>query len=376
MSDVPGPGGGPADPPEYTKYRARPAFLRRPGRGAIADLRQPAPGSGGPRAPHRRRRGLLRLRRPGGPLSWRRVVVWLVLATIAWVALSFVLFVLSAQIQAGKVSDETKAALDDGGYPLTSPTNILVLGSDQRSEKTKEPGASTTGPSRSDSILLLRIGAGHSGRLSIARDTVVDIPGHGRGKVNSAYAYGGAPLAIQTIRAYLGVEIHHVVEVDFENFPKLINALGGITYRGGCVVSRINGGARNGGYTLRLRRGDSHLNGEQALALARTRKNECAPNEDDLTRARRQQKVLAAMKDKLATPGGVFGIPHGSFYRLPLVGWRAPRAFTSDMGGLELSGVFGAMAVGGSAETHVLGTPSGIVPEAMKDAAVQGFLGS
>ncbi len=45
--------------------------------------------------------------------------------------------------------------------------------------------------------------------------------------------------------------------------------MGGITYRGGCVVSRINGGFRNGGYTLRLRAGKTHIDGKQALALVR-----------------------------------------------------------------------------------------------------------
>lgn len=360
MSDAPGPGGAPEAPPEYTKYRARPAFLRR-GDGAISAA--PRPAGDQPRGPRRR-------------VPWARVLAWLLTAVVAWISLSLVLFLVSAQIQAGGVSDETKAALDDAGYPLTSVNNVLVLGSDQRPAGSKEPGASTQGPSRSDSILLLRVGDGHSGRLSVARDTIVDIPGHGRGKVNAAYAYGGAALSIETLRQYLGIEINHVIEVDFERFPGLIDALGGITYRGGCVVSRINGGAANGGTTLRLRNGKSHLDGDEALALARTRKNECAPNESDLTRARRQQKVLAAMKDKLTTPGGLLGIPHGSFYRLPLVGWRAPRAFRSDMNGFELLGVFGALAAGGSPTTSVLGTPSGVVPDALRDVAVERFLES
>ena len=107
---------------------------------------------------------------------------------------------------------------------------------------TKEPGASTSGPSRSDSIMLLRVGGGHNGRLSIARDTVVDIPGHGESKINAAYAYGGAPLAIKTVKQYLGVEVNHVIEVNFDRFPGLIDALGGVTYTGECVVSKINGG--------------------------------------------------------------------------------------------------------------------------------------
>jgi LCP family protein required for cell wall assembly len=350
-------------PPSYTKYRTRPRLLPRRGGDAIADLRAGDPGV---RSTHGGRK----------PWTWQRALKWFGVAVVGWVGLSIVLFFLSAAIQSGKASDATKAALDDAGYPLTSVNNVLVLGSDQRAAGTKEPGASTSGPSRSDSIMLLRIGGGHNSRLSIARDTVVDIPGHGRSKINAAYAYGGAALAIQTVKQYLGVEVNHVIEVNFARFPGLINALGGVTYEGNCVLSRINGGTRNGGYTLRLKKGKTHINGNQALALARTRKNICRPNETDLDRAKRQQFLITAMKSKLASPGGMFGIPHGAFYRLPLVGWRIPRAFTSDMGGFTLSGVFAAMGLGGNPTTQVLGTLSGEVPQAQKDAAVRRFLKS
>jgi LCP family protein required for cell wall assembly len=360
MSDV--PADAPEEPPQYTKYRARPRLLPSRGGDAIADLRRGSRGGGGPR---RRRRW-----------SWQRALKWLALAIVGWLVLSVVLFFVSAAIQSGHVSDETKAALDDSGYPLTSANNILVLGSDQRSKGTKEPGASTTGPSRSDSIMLLRVGGGHNARLSIARDTLVDIPGHGRSKINAAYAYGGAALAIQTVRQYLGVEVNHVIEVKFDRFPGLINSLGGVEYHGGCVVSKINGGKRNGGYTLRLKRGSTHIDGDQALALARTRKNLCNPAENDLNRAKRQQQLISAMKDRLTTPGGLLGIPNGAFYRLPLVAWNTPRAFQSDMGGFTLSGVFAAMAVAGSPETQVLGTLTGVVPEEQKQAAVRRFLKS
>src|SRR5690606_24554471 len=128
-----------------------------------------------------------------GPLSLGRIVKWAVLAAIAWVALSFVLFLVSATLfQEGKAD----AALGGGGFPLTSPTTVLVLGSDQRSSSTAEPGSSTSGPSRSDTMMLLRTGGGASARLSIPRDTVVDIPGHGRNKINAAYALGGSELAV------------------------------------------------------------------------------------------------------------------------------------------------------------------------------------
>ena len=97
------------------------------------------------------------------------------------------------------------------------------------------------------------------------------------------------------------------------------------------MISRINGGSRNGGYTLRLNPGKNHLDGKQALALARTRKNECNPAENDLTRARRQQKILGAIKSRLLSPA--------TFLRLPFVSWQAPKAIRSDMAGPDLLGL-------------------------------------
>ena len=214
--------------------------------------------------------------------------------------------------------------------------------------------------------MLMRVGGGANSRLSIARDTVVDIPGHGRNKINAAFAFGGTALAIQTVEAYTGVDVNHVVVVSFADFPDLIDAMGGITYRGGCVVSYINGGFRNGGYTLRLKAGKSHIDGKQALALARTRKNACNRKEDDLTRARRQQKVVSAMKRRLLSPF--------AFVRLPLIAWAAPKSLRSDMSGPTLLGLFGALTFSGSPQTEVLGTVSGQVPDSVRQAKVRRFL--
>ena len=351
----------PAGRPEYRVYRSRkPLFSRRAGgdRDGLGRLRADAsqqPGGG----PGRGRRP--RLRKPSG---WR-VVRWLLGAIVVWIVFSALVFLVSAQIQQGKVS-EANDLLGGAGYPLTSANNILVLGSDVRDEETAEPGAQTSGNGRSDSILLLRIGGGANSRMSIARDTIVDIPGGGRGKINAAYSIGGPALAVQTIEQFTGIDIHHLMIVSFEDFPDLIDAMGGITYRGGCVVSRINGGFRNGGYTLRLKAGKTHIDGRQALALARTRKNLCNRNEDDLTRARRQQKIVAAMKRRLLSPM--------AFVRLPLISWNLPKALRSDMSGPTLLGVFGALSVVGSPTTEVLGTVSGRIPEGVKQAKVRRFL--
>ena len=348
----------PEQPPEYTKYRTRPRLFRR-GDDAILKTRLPTPDGAPPSAPPERRR----LRR----LTPRRAILIVVLTLVGWVAISVLLFLVSAQIEQGSFSDEVDAQLGGAGYPLWSPNTILVLGSDQRGEGTAEPGASTSGPSRSDSILLLRVGGGANSRLSIARDTLVDIPGHGRQKINAAYAFGGAALAIRTVERYTGVDVNHLIEVSFDDFPDLVDAMGGITYRGGCVVSRVNGGYSNGGVTVRIRAGvPKHLNGDQALALARTRKNACNPNENDLTRARRQQRIIAAMKSRTLSPAG--------FIRLPWISWHAPKTFHTDMSGPTLAGVVAALAVSGTPTTHVLGTLSGNVPDSMRRTQVERFL--
>ena len=370
------------DPPEYTVYRSRPRWFRGRDDGRFDGGRDGAAGEPPPYKVHRSGRGLrLPWRRRDGErrkLTVGRVVGWLALAVSAWLLVSLVVFLISAQIQSAKISDAAEAALSGGGFTLTSPNTILVLGGDARPPGSKEPGATTIGqgPARSDSMLLLRVGGGKNATLSILRDTVVDIPGHGRDKINAAYAIGGPALSIKTVESFLGIEVNHLVEVNFENFPELIDALGGVDYTGECVVSKINGGTRNGGYTLRLKRGTHELNGKQALALARTRKNECRPTEDDRARVRRQQKIINAIKGKVTS--------FETFIRLPWVSWAAPQAVRSDMSGVSLLGLVGAEMIGGSGRRNVL-RPSGAttlpdggagltVDEATKAQAVEQFL--
>jgi LCP family protein required for cell wall assembly len=356
---------GPEPPPSYTKYRSRPSLLDR-------FLRREE-GSRAAGTPTRRdggRRRWLPRRRSGTPqrgITWKRVARWVALAAVAWIGVSLLLFLLSAQIEQGKIDDATEEALDPGPFPLTGASTILVLGSDTRSEDTDEPGSSTTGNGRSDSILLMRVGGSANSRLSIARDTMVDIPEHGRQKINNAYAIGGADLAIRTIKQYLGIEVNHVIEVSFSEFPELIDAMGGIDYKGGCVRAKVNGGARNGGVTLRIPKDEEvHLNGKKALALARVRNNDCVRTETDLDRAARQQKIVGAMKSR------AIGI-HG-FLRAPWIAWQAPKTLRSDMSGPTLMSVFANLSVRGTPESAVLGTLSGEVPEDVKRRRVEKFL--
>jgi LCP family protein required for cell wall assembly len=360
--------------PKYTRYRARPRLpfptrserprARERGRerpaGVAQAPRAPAGGGGAqageaapaPGAVRRRRRARAIPRPRVWPLTRGRVAALVLALVFAWLGLSLLLFLISSHFERTAPPADVARALDPAGYPLTSANNILVLGSDRRPKGSKEPGANTSGPSRSDSIMLIRTGGGHAARLSIPRDTVVEIPGHGLQKINAAYAFGGPALSIEVIKRYLGVPINHLVEVNFEDFPQLIDAMGGVDYRGDCVVSRIDGGFRRGGYTLRLHRGTNHLDGKAALALARTRENLCRPHETDLQRAEHQQELFSAMRSRL--------LSFGSFIRLPLIAWNAPPAIISDMSGETLLGLFAALGTSGTPPTRILKPSGGI----------------
>ncbi len=363
------------DRPQYTRYRARRRLLGRREQELGRSTRSPLlPG----RKPGERRRG-------GGVLVWerwrrrvtpRRIVLSLLALVFGWIALSLLLFLISSHFERTSPPANVATVLDPAGYPLTSANNILVLGSDRRQKNSKEPQAETSGPGRSDTIMLIRTGGGHAARLSIPRDTVIEIPGHGLQKINAAHEFGGPALSISVIKNWLGIPINHLVEVNFENFPQLIDAMGGVNYTGGCIISRLDGGFSRGGYTLRLSAGTHHLNGKQALALARTRENLCAPNETDIQREEHQQALFTDMKNRLLSPS--------SFFRLPWIAWNAPPAIISDMSGPTLLGLFAALAISGTPPTRVL-TPSGTftlpdgeegltVSEAERRAAVARFM--
>jgi LCP family protein required for cell wall assembly len=349
--EEPGPGQSGTEERPYKLYRSIPKGLRARLRGE-EDTLQPRrggdDGSGGPGGPGRRGRG------PGATpgLPWfrrrwsvRRVLRYLVVAIVAWLVLSLVLFLVSAQIQSGSVPNSVGSALSPGGNLLTSTDTVLVIGTDQRPKGSKEPGA-FAGGIRSDTMMLWRIGGGTSRRLSIPRDTQVPIPGHGVTKINAAYSYGGPSLAIKTVENLTGVKINHIIIVNLANFPKFIDAIGGVTVQTGRICSNISGGVKKGGFSLFLAPGTHHLTGIQALTLARTRENACNAASNDLTREAYQQKILNAIKSRLLSPG--------IFFHLPWASWAAPKAVRTDMGGFTLMTLFVAAEIGGSAPTQIL----------------------
>ncbi len=179
---------------------------------------------------------------------------------------------------------------------LRHTENLLVLGSDQR-----KPGQ----PWRTDVIMVVAIDRERNriGVVSIPRDLWVKIPGVGWGRINTADFYGsrrkdekgkpmnGAELVKETLRQNMGIPIHHYVRVDFNVFKGVIDALGGITITVDCPL--VDPHWREGGKPWRLEPGEHLLNGEEALRYVRSRYMS-----NDLDRARRQQRVLLAIRDR------------------------------------------------------------------------------
>ena len=402
------PGG--KEPPEYTVYRSRRGLLSRLRSADVSSLRE------------RARRSYRRLGRGGQkaddqpatapkPLL-KRTLKWIALAAAVWVAISFLAFAVSAQLQEFKLAGGAKDALHGNPFLLVKPQTILVMGTDARPPDTKEPGAApaqkcfdqqshgdaphggcSQGQFRADSLMLIRAGGGHFRKLSIPRDSFAEVPGHEPQKINAAYAFGGAALQIRTIEKFLGIQIDHVVIIDFTGFQDFIDAIGGVKVDvPQKLCADISGGSGNGqgGVTLHLAKGENTLDGTKALAYARIRepspcpgtgKSAFATGYDDRDRAKAQQAVIAGIKGRLTSP---LRLPY-NFIHGPLIGWNAPQAFVSDMGFFTMPQLILSSVVGGS-NTNVLCTevptpcspgPLGSteVPQSERQRAVNKLLG-
>ncbi|MDN6178437.1 MAG: LCP family protein [Micrococcaceae bacterium] len=173
--------------------------------------------------------------------------------------------------------------------------NILLLGSDSGggsgdSENLK--GVPNAG--RSDTIMLIHVPADRKNVFvtSIMRDTWVPIPGKGSLKINAAFSYGGVPLAVQTLETLLDTRIDHVASIDMEGFKGLTEAIGGVDVD---VPSNFTSGYGHYDFT----KGQTHLEGDKALAFVRERKSF---KDGDYQRVKNQQTFIKAVVAKVLTP--------------------------------------------------------------------------
>ena len=179
-------------------------------------------------------------------------------------------------------------------------TNILILGMGG----TKHPGGLL-----SDTMIVLSINweTKKIAMLSIPRDLYVPIPDYGSAKINNAYSHGeqnpkttggGGELASKTVSNVFGIPIHYFVRLDFEGFKKMVDTVGGVDINvEKDLYDPLYPAANMIDYDpFRIKAGLQHMNGDIALKYARSRETT-----SDFDRSRRQQQVIAALKEKVLT---------------------------------------------------------------------------
>jgi LCP family protein required for cell wall assembly len=167
-------------------------------------------------------------------------------------------------------------APDGSEVPTTGVgENFLLIGTD---------GRTPTDRGRSDVIIIVHIPEDPTDiqMIHFPRDLYVSIPGHGKNKINAAYAFGGEPLLVETLQNLLGININHVARTDFDGFKGMVDAVGGIR------VYAEEASSGTGG--VPIQKGWNELDGTQALDFVRERHE---LSQGDISRGRRQ---LAAMK--------------------------------------------------------------------------------
>lgn len=183
------------------------------------------------------------------------------------------------------------------------PINILLIGSDKRA------GAEGGGdPGRSDSLILIRMDGdqGFISMLSVPRDLYVEIPGHGRNKINSAFSLGGPAKTIETIKKLTGQPINYFVNIDFRGFVKLVDQVGGVYMDVDRAYFNKNvvGDGVADYEEIDLKPGYQRMNGKDALDYVRYRHTD-----SDFARIARQQAFLSELKRQTNRFGNLPEIP-------------------------------------------------------------------
>ncbi len=278
--------------PEPT--RVLPTMSRPPGGRRTEPAQAPPPptssGSGGGRSTTPRPTPTPPPSRPRRRFRWG----WVKVALLLWVV-----FLVAVPLWAWSQIDKVNA--DPGGdRPAEQPgTTYLLVGSDSRAGLTRkeqlEYGTGKGEGRRTDTIMLLHTGDGPNLLMSIPRDSLVEVPGHGVTKINGAFAFGGPKLLVETIEQATGIRVDDYVEVGFGGFVNVVDAVGGIEI---CPKTAMQDKQAN----LDIEKGCQEVDGKVALGYARSRKTS---NLGDIDRAKHQREVVSAVGAEAASPWSV-----------------------------------------------------------------------
>ncbi|MBI3997699.1 MAG: LCP family protein, partial [Armatimonadetes bacterium] len=243
--------------------------------------------------------------RPRRFRRWWRYAAWGVPITVLVVGglgLGLYLYVLT-QISMGSGQTAARRQQTEAfGWPLrlTDRVNILLIGIDVTLDHRRR----VLNVARADTLALATFDPerGQIGVLSIPRDTRAEIPGHGETKINASYAYGGPRLTIKTVEKLVGVSVDFYVKLGPESFAKLVDAAGGVEVDVEKDMKYTDSWA---GFTIDLKKGRRHLNGQQAAGYIRFRNDALG----DIGRVQRQHNVLMALFRQLKRPSTVLAAP-------------------------------------------------------------------
>ena len=266
---------GDARPLDATGAATGPAGPDRPRRTADPDRARPL-ASRPPKPPGRPTGQVGRTAQRQAPLPLALAVV----ALVAWLV-----YLVAVPVWAWFTVSKVDAEPDGAGARRQPGTTYLVVGSDARAAAWRDVArtrscccTSATGPN------LL---------MSIPRDSIVTVPGHGTDKINAAFAFGGPKLLVKTVEDDTDIRVDHYVEIGFTGFVKLVDAVGGITI---CPTTAMKDPLAE----LDIPKGCQEADGETALGYARSRKTQQL---GDIGRAQHQREVVSAIGERGACRG-------------------------------------------------------------------------